>query len=156
MKRLVDLNTSLLKTCESWNMNSNYQKWHNTTSKDKEERIALRIARWRMLELPRKESRWKLREGIKSLMDPSCRTFMKNSGNKRMIKRKEGEIENAWWRLAMIYMDLRDEIIERGWNSGKIEDETIEIRSLMSLRNRKLSSLDETRIRITLCLSFTN
>ena len=55
----------------------------------------------------------------------------------------------------MIYMDLRDEIIERGWNSGKIEDETIEIRSLMSLRNRELSSLDETRIRITLCLSFT-
>ena len=32
-----------MTTCESWNMNSNYQEWHNTTSNDTEERIALRM-----------------------------------------------------------------------------------------------------------------
>ena len=42
-------NNSFLTTCESWNMNSNYQEWHNTTSNDTEERIALRIVRWRNL-----------------------------------------------------------------------------------------------------------
>ena len=49
-------------------MNSNYQEWHNTTFKDTEERIALRVARWRMLELLRKESWWTLREGVKFLI----------------------------------------------------------------------------------------
>ena len=32
---------SLLETCESWNPRGNYQEWHNTTSKDKGERIEL-------------------------------------------------------------------------------------------------------------------
>ena len=41
-------------------------------------------------------------------------------------------------KLAMIYMDLHDEIIERGWNSGKIEDETIEIENFNGLRNKEL------------------
>ena len=53
-------------------------------------------------------------------------------------------------------MDLRDEIFEKGWNSGKEKDETIETENLMSLLNKELNLLDETRIRITLCLSFTN
>ena len=53
-------------------------------------------------------------------------------------------------------MDLRGEIIEKVGTPGKREDETIEIRNFMSLWNRELSSLDETRIRITLCLSFIN
>ena len=50
-EKMMYLDMSLLKTCESWNTKGNYQQWHNTTSKDKVERIALRNARWRMLEL---------------------------------------------------------------------------------------------------------
>ena len=56
----------------------------------------------------------------------------------------------------MIWMDLRDDIIERAWNSEKRKDETIETENLMSLQNKELNLLDETRIRIILCLSFTN
>ena len=47
-------------------------------------------------------------------------------------------------------MDLRDDIIERAWNSGKRKDETIETENLMSLRNKELNLLNETRIIITL------
>ena len=50
-EKMMDLDMSLLKTCESWNTKGNYQQWHNTTSKDKVERIALWNARRRMLEL---------------------------------------------------------------------------------------------------------
>ena len=123
MMRLMDLNTSLLKTCESWNMNSNYQEWHNTTFKDTEERIALWVARWRMLELLRKESQWTLGEGIWILDEPSCRTFMKNSG-------KQKNDPNNWLMKRMrlkprndLDRDLRDNIIERGWNSGKKDEQ---------------------------------
>ena len=35
-------------------------------------------------------------------------------------------------------MDPRGEIIERGWNSGKREDETNETENLISLRNKEL------------------
>ena len=44
-------NMSFQTTCESWNTKGNCQEWHNTTSKDKRERIALWNARWRILEL---------------------------------------------------------------------------------------------------------
>ena len=86
----------------------NHQEWHNTTSKDKRERIALRNARWRMLELLKIEHvlntmfileyrladhnfEKKLEEQLEndwSLDEPPCRVSMKNSGNKRMIERK--------------------------------------------------------------------
>ena len=100
---------SLLKTCESWNAKGNYQEWHNTTSKDKVERIALQNARWRMLELLKTKHvlstmfiflsiAWLIltsREILKNnwrmkriLDEPPCRASMKSSGNKRMIERK--------------------------------------------------------------------
>ena len=44
-----------------------------------------------------------------------------------MIKAKE--VENTGWNLVMIQMNLRGVIIERGWNSGKIKDETIETKN---------------------------
>ena len=139
MTRLMDLNTSLLKTCESWNMNSNYQKWHNTTSKDTEERIALRIARWRMLELPRNESRWKLREGNKSLMNHHVEPPWRTPLNKRMIKWKE---KGSWKHKVKPCNDL-DEALRRDkvetWNSGK-ERWTNEIKNLKGLRNKELIS----------------
>ena len=53
------------------------------------------------------------------------------------------------------WMDLRDDIIEITWGSGK-KDEQMKTRILMNLRNKELNLLDETRIRITLCSSFTN
>ena len=102
MKRLMGLNISFLTTFESWNMKGNYRKWHNTTTKDKIEWIGLWDARWRMLELLWKECRWTLRQGIKSFMnhhvEPSWRTPL----NKRMIKRKEKEVENTRWILVKI------------------------------------------------------
>ena len=75
----------------------------------------------------------------------------------RMIKRKEREVEkhkvkpcddldeSQWW-----YNWKRLELRE------KEKNETIEISKLMSLRSRELNHLDETRVRITLCLSFIN
>ena len=49
----------------------------------------------------------------------------------------------------------------RRYNAEKLgnqekKDETIETKNLKSLRNKELNILDETRIRITLCVSFTN
>ena len=38
----------------------------------------------------------------------------------------------------------------------KRKDETIETDNLVNLRNKELNHLDETRIRITLCVSFIN
>ena len=67
---------------------------------------------------------------------------MKNSGNKRMIKRKEREVENT--------------INAEKLGTLEKKDEQMRSRILMNLRNKKLDSLDETRIRITLFLSFTN
>ena len=56
----------------------------------------------------------------------------------------------------MIWMELCDDIIERAWNSGKRKDETIETENLVSLRNKELNLVDETRIRSTLCVCFNN
>ena len=38
----------------------------------------------------------------------------------------------------MIQMDLRGDILERAWNSGKRKDETNETENLMSLQNKEL------------------
>ena len=38
-------------------------------------------------------------------------------------------------------MELRDDIVERAWNSGKSKDEPIETENLMNLLNKELNSL---------------
>ena len=48
-ERMMDLEYVILDIFESWNTKGNYQEWHNTTSNDMVERIALRNARWRNL-----------------------------------------------------------------------------------------------------------
>ena len=78
----------ILITCETRSTKGNYQEWHNTTSKDMRERIALRIARWRKLELLRNESWWTLREGIKSLMNYHVEPLWRTPVNKRITKMK--------------------------------------------------------------------
>ena len=106
-------------------MNSNYQEWHNTTSNYTEEIIALRIARWRILELPRNESQWILREGIKSLMKPSCRTSMKNSDKQRNKKKEKLKTQGEslqWFRWISV--------IIRAWNSRK-ERRALETKNLL-------------------------
>ena len=54
-------------------------------------------------------------------------------------------------------MDLRDDIIERTWNSGK-ERCALETKNNYDepLRKTGISHLDGTRIRIMLCVSFNN
>ena len=121
-EKMMDLNMSLLKTCESWNTKGNYQEWHNTTSKDEIERTTLRMQDEECLNSSKQNMCWapclfwsmawriitsreilKNNSRMKGILDePSCRASMKNSGNKRMIKRKETEVENPRWRLAMI------------------------------------------------------
>ena len=71
----------------------NCQKWYNTTSNDKVERIGLWDARRRMLELLWKESRRTLWEGIKSLLnhhvEPPWRTLVTkgwSNGRKEKLK----------------------------------------------------------------------
>ena len=85
---------SLLKTCESWNIKGNYQQWHNTISKDEiwkncasecKMKKAWSIA-WRIIASREiLTNNWRMK-GI--LDEPPCRASMKNSGNRRMIKRK--------------------------------------------------------------------
>ena len=112
MTRLMDLKYPNLDNM--WIMNSNYQEWRNTTSKDMPERIAHRIARWRKLELLWKESRWTLREGIKSLMnhhvEPPWRTPVNKRNEKKEKLKTQGE-SLQWFRWISV--------IIRAWNSGK-------------------------------------
>ena len=56
-------------------------------------------------------------------------------------------------------MALRDDITEKTWNSGKRKDEASRTEKNDMMNNsgeKKLDYLDETIIRITLCLFFTN
>ena len=109
-----------------------------------------------MLELLWKESQWTLREGIKSLMNPSCRTFMKNS---RKQKEDQTEGKRSWKTQGETLQWLDGPSRWYIWESlelRKRKDETIETENLVNLRNKELNHLDETIIRITLCLSFTN
>ena len=92
---------------------------------------------------------------MKRILDePSCRASMKNSSNKRMIERKRGwkhkvkpcnDLDGASRRDNAENLELR-----------KRKDEQMKSRIFMNLRNKELNLLDETRIRITLCSSFTN
>jgi len=52
-------------------------------------------------------------------------------------------------------MKLRNEI-KRKLGTPVKKDEQMKSRILMNLRNKELNLVDETRIRITLCSSFTN
>ena len=105
----MDLKYLILDNIWIMKHEGNCQEWHNTTSKDKVERIALQNARWRMLERLKTKhvlstmfiflsKAWRIltsREILKNnwrmkriLDEPSCRASMKNSGNERMIERK--------------------------------------------------------------------
>ena len=136
-------------------MNSNYQEWHNTTSNDTVERIALWIARWRMLELLWKEYRWTLREGIKSFMnrhvEPPWRT--------RVIRNDQTKGKRSWKHKVNPCNDLDGSPwqFELG-TPGKREDEQLTTRISHCERTpeERIHHLDEARIRIMLCVSFTN
>ena len=107
-KELMGLTTSFLTTYESRNMNGNCQEWYNIISKDKvgelhfgmqdEECLNASIQNmcwasclilsiaWRIItsrEILKKN--WRMR---RILDEPSCRSSMKNSGNKTMIETK--------------------------------------------------------------------
>ena len=89
-------------------MNKNCQEWYNTISKDEIERTALRMQDEECLNSSKQNMCWApclflsiawliltSREILKNnwrmkriLDEPPCRASMKNSGNKRMIKRK--------------------------------------------------------------------
>ena len=116
---------SFRTTYKSWTMNWNCQEWHNTTLKDKVERIALRNARWRILELLRKESRWTLREGIKSLMNHHVEPPWRTPINKRIMKRKRSwkhkvkpcdDLNGASWWHTRESLELREKKRWNKWN----------------------------------------
>ena len=116
-------------------MNSNYQEWHNTTSNDTVERISLRIARWRMLELLWKESWWTLREEIESLINhhvkPPWRTPVRKEWttkmkDKRIRLKPCNDLDgSSWWY---------------NWNNFELRKErwTTWTENLMNLRNSEL------------------
>ena len=145
-----------MTTCESWNANSNCQEWHNTISKDKIERIALQNARWRILELLPQEFWRTIREWKESLtnhhVEPPWRTPVK----KRMIERKR-----SWQHKVKPCDDLDGasrwdnreslELQKERWSLSNRECDM-----MTNFGKKKLDYLDETIIRITLCVSFTN
>ena len=110
----------------------------------------------RMLELLRKESQWTLGEGIIYLMNHHVEHPWRTPVTKRMMKT---EVKRSWEQKVKPWNDLDES--SRRYNAEKLgnqekKDETNETKNLKSLRNKELNLLDETRIRITLCLSFTN
>ena len=143
---MMDLIISFLTTCESWNMKETCQEWHNTTSKDQVERIALRNAIWRMLELLKTRHvlstmfiflsiAWRIitpREILKNnwkmkiiLDEPPCRASMKNSGNKMMIKIKTSwkhkvkpcnDLDGSSWWYNWESLELREKKWWNNWN----------------------------------------
>jgi len=107
---------------------------------------------WRIM-TPREilKNNWRMK---RILDEPPCRASMKNSGNIRMIKRN-GNLK----RTPGEALQWLDEALKwYNWNNLKLRKENEQMRSriLMNLRNKELNLLDETRIRITLCSSFTN
>ena len=139
MKEMMDL-----KMSHSWqhvnheNMNSNYQEWHNTTSNDTEERIALPNARWRMLELLWKESQWTLRKGNKSLINhhvvPPWRT--------PVTKNDQTKGKRGWKHKVNPCTDLDESPWCTNWKrlglQEKEEMKQLKTESLMSLWNKEL------------------
>ena len=94
---------------------------------------------------------------MKGILDePPCRASMKNSGNKRMTKRKRS------WKHKVKPCDDLDGASRRD-NAENLElrkkDEQQAAKNFIppgqTLKER-INHLDETRIRIMLCVSFTN
>ena len=173
----MGLTTSFLTTVDSRNMNEHCQEWYNTISKDKvgelhfgmqdEECLnaskqnmcwapclILSIAWWVITSREILKNNWRMK-GI--LDEPPCRASMKNSGNKRMIKRKRSwkhkvkpcdDLDGASWQDNADNLELR---------KRKDEASRTEKNDMMNNSGKKkLDHLDETRIRIILCVSFTN
>ena len=166
---------SVLKTCESWNTEENYQEWHNTASKDKVGRSALLMQDEECLNSSKQNMcrtpclslsvAWRIitsREILKNnrrmkgnLDEPPCWASMKNSSNKRMIERKR-----SWKYKVKPCNDLVG--ASRQDNAKNLElqkrkDETLEprITSSWTISGRKeLNHLEEIRIRFIVCLSF--
>ena len=168
---------SLLKTLWIMKHEGNNQGWHNTTSKDKRERIALRNARWRMLELLKTNMCWapclfwsmawwiltpreilKNNWRMKRILDEvPCWSSMKNYDNKRMIKRK-GKLKRT---LGEALQWLDEALKWYNWSNLELQKEkmnNLEPRIWYHERTPEegINHLDETRIRIALCLVFTN
>ena len=144
MKGLMGLNISFLTTFDSRNKKGNCQERHNTISKDKVERIALRIAIRRMVELPWKESLWTLQEGIKSLMNhhvesPWRTPVVKEWSNE--MKDEKNKVEalqwldgSLWWwelgtsgkeKMKQLKMRIYSSWINfegRNWSLGRKQD----------------------------------
>ena len=92
---------------------------------------------------------------MKRILDESpCRASMKNSGNKGMIKRK-GKLK----RTPGEALQWLDEALKwYNWNNLELRKEkwTNEIKNYDESPEKGINHLDETRIRITLCLAFTH
>ena len=95
---------------------------------------------------------------MKGILDePPCRASMKNSDNKRMIKRN-GKLK----RTPGEALQWLDEALKwYNWNNLELQKEkmnNLEPRIWYHERTPKerIKHLDETRIRIMLCVSFTN
>ena len=100
------------------------------------------------------KNNWRMK-GI--LDEPPCRASIKKSGNKRMIERKRSwkhkvkpcnELDGAsrWYNWENLELRKR-----KRWNT-RTENYFI----MNNLRKKRINRLDETRIRIMSCLSFTN
>ena len=155
----------------------NCQEWHNTTSKDKVGRIALRMQDEECLNSSKQNMCWapclslsiawriitsreilKNKWRMKRILDePSCRASMKNSGNKRMIERKRSwkykvkpcdDLDGASRQDNAKNLEFRKRKDEASW--------TVKNDMMNNSGKKKLDYLDETIIRITLCVSFTN
>ena len=100
------------------------------------------------------KNNWRMK---RILDEPPCRASMKNSGNKRMIKRKRS------WKHKVKPCDDLDGASRRD-NAENLElrkrkDEASRTEKCDMMNNsgkKKLDHLDETIIRIMLCVSFTN
>ena len=95
---------------------------------------------------------------MKGILDePPCRASMKNSGNKRMIKRN-GNLK----RTPGETLQWLDEALKwYNWNNLERRKEKMNnLEPIVWYHERTpeegINHLEETRIRITLCLGFTN
>ena len=79
------------------------EEWYITTSKDKGEQLHSGLQDEENLKYSLADHRFEryLEEQLKNEKYP-WRTTMRNSGNKRMIKQKEREVEDTRWNLVMI------------------------------------------------------
>ena len=100
------------------------------------------------------KNNWRMKKKI--LDEPSCRDSMKNSGNERMIERKR-----SWKHKVKPCNDLDGTLQWNNWESLELQKEKNEASRTENViwwptPERKMNHLDETRIRIMLCVSSTN